>query len=628
MFFACAGLACGIVAPSTVAEAGLTGRYYFSSGTNRLATFRAKQIDPNVNFFFGTTGPAALPGRSANFGVVWQGYLVPSQAGTYRLGTCTDDGVRVFLDGEALIDRFQDQGLTLWQSREVALTAGKKYKIRMEFYQGGGPSGAHLLWTTSGSFPWNDGMPCVKADGQTDQQFESQLTSLAIPSSVLQDDGDSLENLQASCEMPRTMLRPEQAPSLSHPNTKSALQLFRRLAGYSTSHLDSRILAMKLLIDQGKPKEAARIASEDPSFLDVTVRQMAAKISTRDQVPTAPLNDFIATYVGITRDRIDARKLLTGSFLYRMNRDVRWTDDSIYGLSATVSSNRHYQEIENSRIPLKCSLDKVPSLSAIPSTFRQKVRDKDAGLRDHPEPAGVLSSRAFAEAHLVAGTNRRAVEKAFEHFLCAPIDEWRDANAPDERVGRDVTRFPSGGNNLQYQTECKSCHGGMDALRGAFAHWNYDADRGFMKYAPYFNRTTGNNEGENSIRKDHEAAWGSVNVVTKMNHNIDHVDFGFTVRDNSFINYSNERANRDRFGFTSNLSGKGVAEFGRMIANSAAFPRCQAMKVFQEICKKDPKSSPATTEWLNEVGDIWARNGYDMRDLFETIATQCMQEAQ
>ncbi len=662
------GLAVAVVCSLTATHAsagGLTARVYkFASDKRRpFETFIKRKVDPTIVFDTNLEPDGSLRN---NVAIRWTGYLIPPTDGPYQIGTCSDDGVRVYFDGRNVIDRFTDMGATMWSGNLGTLQAGKKYKIRIDYFQGGGGGYFRLFYKKAGSFFAADNKSCLglssaaQIDGN--MNYDSSRHALFnVPESMLAPEDDSVEAANTACNVAPLLLDPASLPVdyVTDPNVQRALRLFKRLTGMNASIFDSRIKTMRGLIADGHAKDAARVATADPSFYDITVKQLASKIATREQTPdpNLPLNDFIATYIGVVRDRIDARKLLTGKFLYRGRQDApeRWADDAAFDRKSTMETNDHYLDIEKSGVPLRCALDEIKDLARVPASFLQKF-PKPGGLQSdegdlnsmtsqyNDGAAGVLTSRAWGEAHVIAGTNRRPVEKSFEHFLCSPISEWRDAATSDDRVGRDVARLPGGGDHQQYLTQCKSCHAGMDSLRGAWSYWNFE--NGVLKFSPFFNREDyrRTDEQQDTVKKgiapyltypngpDSPFVQNFVDegnsVVKKLNHNPDS-EIGYILRDNSFVNQSNERANRDRFGFSTNLSGRGLPEFGRMIANSDGFPRCNAVRVYREVCKKDPlaaDASPALKSWINEIAKAHADGGYNLKDLFETIAINCMEE--
>ena len=58
--------------------------------------------------------------------------------------------MRLWVNGQLLIDNWIDQAVTTRTSAPVALVAGARYDIRMEYYEHGGLATARLLWAYPG----------------------------------------------------------------------------------------------------------------------------------------------------------------------------------------------------------------------------------------------------------------------------------------------------------------------------------------------------------------------------------------------------------------------------------------------------------------------------------------------
>src|SRR6185436_12588640 len=102
------------------ANTGLRGNYY--SGTN-LVNLVFSRIDQTVNFSWTNSSPdpAVLPG---NFSVRWSGKVRAKQGGTYTFSTLSDDGVRLYVSGQNLINNWTVHPATL-NSSNITLTAGQ-----------------------------------------------------------------------------------------------------------------------------------------------------------------------------------------------------------------------------------------------------------------------------------------------------------------------------------------------------------------------------------------------------------------------------------------------------------------------------------------------------------------------
>ncbi len=101
--------------------------------------------DQNINFIWNSGSPD--PGiNSDNFSARWikqQDF----ETGRYKFITSTDDGVRLFIDGQLVIDKWRDQGETPY-STVLDLSAGS-HEIKMEYYDAFGGAVAKLNWDTT-----------------------------------------------------------------------------------------------------------------------------------------------------------------------------------------------------------------------------------------------------------------------------------------------------------------------------------------------------------------------------------------------------------------------------------------------------------------------------------------------
>ena len=79
-----------------------------------------------------------------SFSVRWTGQLTVPSTGTYTFQVVTDDGVRLWVDGQLVVDKWQSPADA---SGTLALEAGKKYDIRMEYFEGLKSAFAKLYWS-------------------------------------------------------------------------------------------------------------------------------------------------------------------------------------------------------------------------------------------------------------------------------------------------------------------------------------------------------------------------------------------------------------------------------------------------------------------------------------------------
>jgi chitodextrinase len=137
------------VIPSTVMSSvctGLTGTYYASGGLGGLPAFI--RPDATVNFSWGTGSPdSRVP--ADDFSARWTGKVQTATAGTYTFYTDSDDGVRVWVNNQLLIDNWAIHSVVT-NSGTIALAAGTQYAIRIDYREVTGSAVLKLYWSYPG----------------------------------------------------------------------------------------------------------------------------------------------------------------------------------------------------------------------------------------------------------------------------------------------------------------------------------------------------------------------------------------------------------------------------------------------------------------------------------------------
>ncbi len=156
---------------------GLRGEYYNNKTLSSPSVLT--RTDATVNNDYGNGSPAA--GVNAdNFSVRWTGQVEAPVSGSYTFSTTSDDGVRLFVNGNQVINNWTDHGPVTDNSAGISLTAGQKYTISMEYYESGGGAVARLLWAYPGQsqqiIPQTRLFP---ASGGGDTQLPSTPASVA-----------------------------------------------------------------------------------------------------------------------------------------------------------------------------------------------------------------------------------------------------------------------------------------------------------------------------------------------------------------------------------------------------------------------------------------------------------------
>ncbi|MEZ4810627.1 MAG: glycoside hydrolase family 3 N-terminal domain-containing protein [Allomuricauda sp.] len=120
---------------------GLQGEYFNNRNLEGEATLQ--RVDPQLEFDW-PWFPA--PGvNDDNFSIRWTGYIKPDVNFQGWLGLSSDDGIRMWLDDQLIIDNWT-KGATNIVTYPVLLEAGKKYSVRIEMWEGGWGARAHLRW--------------------------------------------------------------------------------------------------------------------------------------------------------------------------------------------------------------------------------------------------------------------------------------------------------------------------------------------------------------------------------------------------------------------------------------------------------------------------------------------------
>jgi hypothetical protein len=367
-------------------------------------------------------------------------------------------------------------------------------------------------------------------------------------------------------------------PALSLADARTqAKRIHDRLAGVppSAATLD----AMAADIAAGRSLDAAYTAMEHRAFYDVTLKNFAMPWTNRDQTVFAPLNDYVATVIGMVRDDVPFNQVLSDDILY--------VGRSGLGLPAfSPSSNAHYEALESGGASLKDALVRTTQSSA-------------TGLA--PEAtAGVITTRAAAQAFFVAGTNRAMLRYTLMNHLCMDLEQLQDPTRPPDRIRQDVSRSP-GGDSRVFLNNCITCHNGMDPLAQAYAYYDYDEAAGSLVYTP----------GQ---------------VRPKYFNNKDTFRPGYSTPDDRWDNYWRKGRN-SLLGWDAALpgSGQGAKSMGRELAGTEQFARCQVEKVFRNVCFRPPSDAEDRAR-VAAMTASFKSSGYRLKRVFADAATYCMGE--
>jgi hypothetical protein len=121
---------------------GLTGEYFDNidfTGTQMTRT------DATVDYDWGSYSPPGI--GPDTFSARWSGRVSPRYSETYTFYTTSDDGVRLWVNGQLIINNWTVHPPTE-NSGQISLTAGQQYDIRMEYFESDGGAVSKLKWSS------------------------------------------------------------------------------------------------------------------------------------------------------------------------------------------------------------------------------------------------------------------------------------------------------------------------------------------------------------------------------------------------------------------------------------------------------------------------------------------------
>ena len=363
--------------------------------------------------------------------------------------------------------------------------------------------------------------------------------------------------------------------ALAGPTERAqAKRIHDRIAGVPPT--EAVLNTMEALIVGGDAAGAAREAMKARTFYTTTLKNWVTPWTNRDQTVFAPLNDYTATVIGMVRDDVDFRQVLSGDILYVGGS----------GLPAySPASNDLYQQMEDQDVDLSSA-----------SVLVASTQSSHTGL-PAAATAGVITTRGAAQAFFVAGTNRAMFRFTMINHMCKDMEQVHDVNLPPDRIRQDVSRSPGGDSRL-FLNGCIGCHSGMDPLAQAFAYYNYNETSGRIEYT----------DGQ---------------VQPKYLINMDNFKPGYVTRSDGWNNYWRQGANTV-LGWNGSLpgSGSGAKSMGTELANSDQFARCQVEKVFKTVCLHPPVDGADRTK-VNDIINVFRNGGFKMKDVFAETAAYC-----
>ena len=361
---------------------------------------------------------------------------------------------------------------------------------------------------------------------------------------------------------------------------EQAQRIHDRLNGTPASQ--ALLDAMQADIDSGNPTGAALLAINDPNgmYYSVVLKNFVTPWTNVPQTVFAPLNDYTATVIGMVRDEVPFNTLLSADIIY--------IGQSGLGLPAySKTDNNHYAALENNGVNL---------MTGLTTQTQSAVTGLPAAAT-----AGVLTSRAAAQAFFDVGTNRRMFRFTMINHMCADLTTLMDSSRPTDRIRQDVSRSP-GGNSRVFLNNCLGCHAGIDPMAQAFAYYDFT-------YAS--DPSTG------------QIVYTAGTPVAKYFHNNTTFVPGFITPDDKWDNRWRTGPNA-LMGWDATLpgSGNGAKSLGQEIGASDQFAQCQVTKVFHAVCLRAP-SDAADRAQVSTIKSNF-KQGYSLKKVFAETAAYCM----
>ena len=361
------------------------------------------------------------------------------------------------------------------------------------------------------------------------------------------------------------------------PN-EQAKRIYERLVGEEPSATTLQSMAQAITNQPGQAGllAAAAIATQQPDFYNVVVKNMVTPWTNRDQTVFAPLNDYTATVIGMVRDDVPFNTALSADILYTVNTS---------GLPApSNASNAHYATAEQNGV----------DLSSMTTGLKQTTQSAVYGTPT-AATAGLITTYGAESAFFINGTNRAMFRFTMINYMCNDMQTLMDTTRPTDRIRQDVARSP-GGDSRIFLNNCVGCHSGMDPMAQAFAYYNFDVPTNQLVY------TAGQ---------------------TQAKYHINTLNFpqGFVTPDDSWSNRWRAGPNAV-FGWApGGGSGNGAKSWGQEIAGSQQFAACKVQQVFQTVCFR----TPSTTADIATAATITSgfQQGYNLKTVFQQVAASC-----
>ena len=175
-------------------EAYNCGWYYNQSppeGCN--TTGQSLGVVPYIDFNDGSSGPL---GVSEDYQYHWSGYLQQTNGLTVQFRACSDDGMRLYINGQLIVNNWFDRGGQCGLPVSYAMTNNDWVPIDVWFYENGGGSNGSLQWNIG------DGWVVVPSSVFSTTQVAPVVKTIGAPRNLTISSGETSTVL--SWEPPNT----------------------------------------------------------------------------------------------------------------------------------------------------------------------------------------------------------------------------------------------------------------------------------------------------------------------------------------------------------------------------------------------------------------------------------------
>lgn len=127
---------------SASAQKGLHAEYYDGTDFNKLvATKIVSEIDNSWNDY------PPVPGIDPHScSIRWTGKLKPGHDGTYKFAARVDDGIRVWIDDQLIIDQWELNDVGIFKGK-VKMEGNREYDLKVEYFNALIEGEVRLLWS-------------------------------------------------------------------------------------------------------------------------------------------------------------------------------------------------------------------------------------------------------------------------------------------------------------------------------------------------------------------------------------------------------------------------------------------------------------------------------------------------